>query len=266
MRRKKLLHLLATLLVIITIIPATVKAQNLTVKGTVKDALGNPLQGVSVKVKGTSSGISTGANGTFSLPVTGTSSSLEFSYVGFKTKTVAVKGEDNITVVLQESPSQLADVVVVGYGTQKKSNLTGAVASIGNKDFKNQPVTNLASSIQGKLSGINVTSPSGTPGAGLLVSIRGAQNPLYVVDGIPMLSESNSALSTSFNTTGEEVGQGQNISSISDINPDDIESIEILKDPSAAAIYGSKKESQGKRRSGLICTPVFRKWQRKLIS
>ncbi len=275
MRRKKLLILLLKMLVVIALVPATTKAQNFTVKGTVKDPLGNPLQGVSVKIKGTGSGISTTSNGTFSLPVTETNSLLEFSYVGFKTTIVSVKGDDNLNVILQESPSQLADVVVVGYGTQKKSNLTGAVASIGNKDFKNQPVTNLTSSIQGKLSGINVTSPSGTPGAGLLVSIRGAQNPLYVVDGIPMLSESNSALSTSFNTTGEEVGQGQNISSISDINPDDIESIEILKDPSAAAIYGSrasngvvlvttKKGKSGKSQIGFNVYTGFQKVAKKI--
>jgi len=116
-------------------LPIAVTAQNATLKGTVKDALGNALQGVSVKVKGSSSGTSTDANGVFSLPGTSPSSSLEFSSVGFKTQTVPVKNAADVTVILQESPSQLADVVVVGYGTQKKSNLTGAVASIGNKDF-----------------------------------------------------------------------------------------------------------------------------------
>ena len=240
MTNKTVLHCISILLIIFLLSPAILKAQSYTVKGSVKDATGNVIASVSVNVKGKSSGTSTIADGSFSLQVPATNSILEFSSVGFKNKSVELKGEENIVVILQESSSQLADVVVVGYGTQKKSNLTGAVASIGNKDFKNQPVTNLASSIQGKLSGINVTSPSGTPGAGLLVSIRGAQNPLYVVDGIPMLSESNSSLSTSFNTTGEEVGQGQNLSSIADINPDDIESIEILKDASSAAIYGSR--------------------------
>ena len=138
--------------------------------------------------------------------------------------------------------SELKEVVVVGYGTQKKSDVTGAISSIKNKDFRDQPVSNLAVSIEGKLSGINVTQPSGTPvkAAGLLVSIRGSINPLYVVDGVPMLSESNSSLNTSYDLSGASVGDGQNISSISDINPDDIESIEILKDASAAAIYGSR--------------------------
>ena len=224
------------------VLPFVSFAQNQKLQGIVKDQQGNPLQGVSVSVKGESNSIGaiTAADGSFSLLLANANSKLTFSIVGYTQKSVDVKDKTNVIIILQESASQLADVVVVGYGTQKKSNLTGAVASIGNKDFKNQPVTNLASSIQGKLSGINVTSPSGTPGAGLLVSIRGAQNPLYVVDGIPMISESNSSLSTSFNTSGEEVGQGQNISSISDINPDDIESIEILKDASSAAIYGAR--------------------------
>ncbi len=237
----KLQHFVVAIFLLL-LFPFVSFAQNFVVKGIVKDQQGNLLQGVSVSLKGAgkSTGTSTAADGSFSLQLPGANSSLEFTIVGYKHKKFEVKGQSNVIIVLQESASELADVVVVGYGTQKKSNLTGAVASIGNKDFKNQPVTNLASSIQGKLSGINITSPSGTPGAGLLVSIRGAQNPLYVVDGIPMISESNSSLSTSFNTTGEEVGQGQNISSISDINPDDIESIEVLKDASSAAIYGAR--------------------------
>jgi TonB-dependent starch-binding outer membrane protein SusC len=127
---------------------------------------------------------------------------------------------------------------VVGYGAQKKSVVTGAIASVKNKDFKDQPVVNIASAIQSKVSGVNVTSPSGTPGAGLLVSIRGASNPLYVVDGVPIISESNSAITNSYDLDGNVTGQSQNISSIADINPNDIESVEILKDASAASIYG----------------------------
>ncbi len=272
----KLIHGLVAFLIFI-VIPFASFAQNYLLKGVVKDMQGNPVQGASVSLKGTNKniGTTTGADGSFSLQIPASNSSIEISIVGYKSKTVEVKEETTIVVMLQESPSQLGEVVMVGYGTQKKSNLTGAVASIGNKDFKNQPLSNLANSIQGKLSGINVTSPSGTPGAGLLVSIRGAQNPLYVVDGIPMLSESNSSLSTSFNTTGEEVGQGQNLSSISDINPDDIESIEILKDPSSAAIYGArasngvvlvttKKGKSGKTQTGFNMYTGFQQVARKI--
>lgn len=135
---------------------------------------------------------------------------------------------------------ELDEVVVVGYGTQKKANVTGAVSSLKADEFKDQPVSNLASSLQGKMTGINVSTPSGTPGAGLLVAVRGANNPLYVVDGVPMLSESNSQISTSFDANGTSVGSGQNLSSIADINPNDIESIEVLKDAAAASIYGAR--------------------------
>ena len=222
------------------LLPVIIQAQTIPLKGTVKDAEGKAISGASILIKGANKGVSSAEDGTFTISLPSNTVTLEVSSVGFKTREITVSGQSTLDIVLQESKSQLNDVVVIGYGTQRKSNLTGAISSINNKDFKDQPVTNLASSLQGKVSGINVTSPSGTPGAGLLVSIRGAQNPLYVVDGIPMLSESNSALSTSFNTNGEDVGKGQNLSSIADINPDDIESIEVLKDASSAAIYGAR--------------------------
>lgn len=215
-------------------------AQEHLVKGVIKDALGNPIPGATIQVKGGAKGTSSGSDGSYSLSLPGINATLIVSYVGFSTMTVEVKGRSVVDVQLTESKTQLSDVMVVGYGTQKKSDVTGAISSIKNKDFADQPVSNVASNIEGKLSGINVTQPSGTPGAGLLVSVRGAQNPLYVVDGVPMLSESNSSLATSYNTSGEVVGAGQNISSISDINPNDIESIEILKDASSAAIYGAR--------------------------
>ena len=220
--------------------PVALFAQNHTVKGVIKDADGRPVAGASIVVKGTTRGVNSGSDGTYTITINSADEVLEVSFVGFAKKTIPVKGRAVIDVELEEVRNQLSDVMVVGYGTQKKSDVTGAISSIKNKDFKDQPVSNLAVSIEGKLSGINVSQPSGTPGAGLLVSIRGAQNPLYVVDGVPMLSESNSSLNTSYNLSGASVGSGQNISSISDINPDDIESIEVLKDASAAAIYGAR--------------------------
>ena len=239
---KKTLRLLFTALTLwlCLIAPNIAHAQDHTVKGTVKDDQGLPVVGASVFIKGTNKGIITGADGGFSIQITNANQVLTISYVGFKTFTASVAGKTTIAIVLEETKSQLNDVIVVGYGTQKKSNLTSAISTISNKDFRDQPVSNLAQSIEGKLPGILVTTPSGTPGAGLLVSVRGASNPLYVVDGIPMISESNSSLSTSYTTDGTVVGQGQNISSISDINPDDIESMQILKDASAAAIYGAR--------------------------
>ena len=237
---KRTMLVLLTMLTLSLTSTTALLAQNLTVKGIVKDAEGKPIVGASVLIKGTTKGVNTGADGSFSIVVNAPNNTLEISSVGFKTQSIAVKGRTTIDVTLEEARSQLSDVVVVGYGTQKKSDITGAISSVRNKEFKDQPVSNLAQSIQGKVAGILVTTPSGTPGAGLLVSVRGANNPLYVVDGVPMLSESNSSLSTSYNTNGDEEGSGQNISSISDINPDDIESIEILKDASSASIYGAR--------------------------
>ncbi|AYL94492.1 SusC/RagA family TonB-linked outer membrane protein [Mucilaginibacter celer] len=239
---KQPLRLLFTVLNIwlCLVAPAIALAQDHTVKGTVKDDQGQPVVGASVFIKGTNKGAITAVDGGFSIAVPAANPVLTISYVGFKTFTANVAGKNTIAIVLEETKSQLNDVVVVGYGTQKKSNLTSAISTISNKDFRDQPVSNLAQSIEGKIPGILVTTPSGTPGAGLLVSVRGASNPLYVVDGIPMISESNSSLSTSYTTDGTVVGQGQNISSISDINPDDIESMQILKDASAAAIYGAR--------------------------
>lgn len=208
--------------------------------GTVTDArTREPLVGATIVVKGTTNGSSTDINGVYRIRAT-REAVLVVSYTGYEAQEVVADANLRADVALPEATSKLEEVVVVGYGVQRKSQLTGAISSIRNKDFKDQPVANLANSIQGRVSGLNVANTSGTPGAGLLVSVRGNQNPLYVVDGIPLLSESSSALSTSFNLQGESVGQGQSLSSVSDINPNDIESIEILKDASAAAIYGAR--------------------------
>lgn len=210
------------------------------VKGTVRAFGSNELlAGVNVIIKETTNGVVTDFDGNYEITANA-EDVLVFSYIGFITKEATVGTNSIINMEMQEDSQQLDDVVLVGYGTQKKSQITGAISSIKNKDFKDKPNANLSSSIQGKVSGLNVTTPSGTPGAGLLVSVRGNSNPLYVVDGIPLVSESNSALSTSFDTDRNIVGKGQNISSVSDINPNDIESIEILKDASASSIYGAR--------------------------
>jgi TonB-dependent starch-binding outer membrane protein SusC len=218
----------------------TAAAQDIAVTGIVRDGeTAEALIGASVSTKTSPRGAVTDVEGRFSLRCPA-DAILVFRYTGYQEQEVAVDGRSNIEVALRPASKVLEDVVVVGYGIQKKSQVTGAISSIRNKDFKDQPVANLANSIQGRVSGLNVTTPSGTPGAGLLVSVRGNQNPLYVVDGIPLLSESNSALSTSFDLQGATTGSGQTLSSVADINPNDIESIEILKDASAAAIYGAR--------------------------
>jgi TonB-linked SusC/RagA family outer membrane protein len=208
------------------------------VVGEVLDQAGEPIPFANIVIKGSIVGVNTDRDGKFLLNLADRNSTLTVSSVGYRTQEVNVEGKNGLTIILEEELSQLGEAVVVGYGSQKKSVITGAISSIKNKEFRDQPVVNLASSMQSKVSGVMVSSPSGTPGAGLLVSIRGTFNPLYVIDGIPIVSESNTALSTSYDLSGNELGQSQSISSVADINPNDIESIEILKDASAAAIYG----------------------------
>ena len=220
--------------------PLGLMAQEIAISGTITDAKTQEvLIGATIAVKGTANGATTDINGKYRLRASPTAT-LVVSYSGYKSYEVDIAGRATVDVALAEAETRIEEVVVVGYGVQRKSQITGAISSVRNKDFKDQPVSNLANSIQGRVTGLNVTTPSGTPGAGLLVSVRGNQNPLYVVDGIPLLSESNSSLSTSFDLQGQSVGSGQNLSSVSDINPNDIESIEILKDASAAAIYGAR--------------------------
>ena len=238
----KSVHFKRILLFTINLVLVCASFGQQVLKGKVTAKSGTPVAGVTVMVKEkTNEATQTDAEGNFTLRVAENSGTIVFSSVGYKNSEAAFSASlTSFAIQLEESVSVLNEVVLTGYIKQKKSDITGAISSVRNKDFKDQPVLNLAQSIQGKVSGILVTSPSGTPGAGLLVSVRGANNPLYVIDGVPMISESNSSLSTSYNTDGDEVGQGQNISSISDINPDDIESIEILKDASSASIYGAR--------------------------
>lgn len=194
-------------------------AQDITIKGEVRDQQGLPLPGVSVKVKGTSQGAMTGANGSFLLKAPA-DAILTFSFIGYKTTEQAIAGKTTLNVTLTDDNNQLNEVVVVGYGTQTKKDLTSAIVSVSSKDIENQPITNAVQAIQGKAAGVQVSSQSGKPGAGITVSIRGntsilaSNSPLYVIDGV-------TSRDASF------------------INPNDIESMTILKDASAAAIYGS---------------------------
>jgi TonB-dependent starch-binding outer membrane protein SusC len=235
MKRSLLLTLLLSFLA------SAIYAQEMTVAGRVTESEnGEPIPGVSVRIQSKNNrGTLTDLEGNYSLKMPG-DETLIFSAVGFSTVEIAVNKQSKLDVTLKPVISTLENVVVVGYGTQKKSQLTGAISSVRADDIKDLPVSNLAASLQGRVSGMNVINPSGTPGAGLLVSIRGYNAPLYVIDGIPQLSESNSALSTSFDLSGNANGQGQTTSSISDINPNDIESVEILKDAASAAIYGAR--------------------------
>lgn len=198
----------------------TLLAQNITVKGNVVDEQKEPLIGVSVKIQGTATGTVTDYDGNFELPNVPPTGKLEFSYVGMKTLVVPVNGRTVINVTMQEDVEMLEEVVVVGYGTMKKSDLTGAIANIKGNEIQNVPVRSAVEALQGKVPGIIVTSTSGSPGASPSVKIRGVgtvngNDPLYVVDGFPQT----------------DIGW---------LNQNDIQSMEILKDASAEAIYGSR--------------------------
>lgn len=196
-------------------------AQNMTVRGKVTDAKGEPLIGVTVQVQGTTSGTVTDANGDFSLPNVPSNSMLEVSYVGMLTQTVAVDGRTSVDVVLQEDTELLEEVIVIGYGTQTRREITGSIANVSEEHF-NKGITRDASDLlQGKVAGLLITSGSGDVTRSSQIRLRGTstlqndQGPMIVIDGIP----------------------GGDMSTVS---PSDIESISVLKDASSAAIYGSR--------------------------
>ncbi|HET8736292.1 MAG TPA: SusC/RagA family TonB-linked outer membrane protein, partial [Pricia sp.] len=200
-----------------------------TVSGTVTDPENIPLPGATVLEKGTTNGTTTDFDGNYTIDVP-EDAVLEISYLGYATHEVSVSGQTTVNAQLAEDATQLEDVVVVGYGTQKKSDVTGSIGSIKSENFNKGVVSNPGQLVQGKISGVNVTSVSGEPGAAQNIVIRGlgsfraGTTPLFVVDGFVI-----------DNTT---TGVGSN--PLNFINPQDIESIDVLKDASAAAIYGAR--------------------------
>jgi len=228
---------LFSLIMLLSFMAFTASAQSIKISGTVKDTKGEIIPGVSVKVKGTSTATLTSDEGKFSLAVPSSQSILIFSFIGYDTKEVTVGNSTNLVVTIQDQNNSLNDVVVVGYGVQKKVNVIGSVATIDAKAIENRPVTNLSSSLGGLSSGVSVRQASGKPGAdGATIRIRGtgtlnSNNALIIVDGI--------------------------VGSMDAVNPNDVETISILKDAAAASIYGSlaangvilittKKGKQGK--------------------
>src|SRR5690606_3009327 len=169
---------------------------------------------------------------------------LVFSYIGMTTREIAYTNQSVINVKLEESFTDLDEVVVIGYGTMQRSDLTGAISSLDAEAIEDQPFYSIDQALQGKVSGITVTQNSGAPGGGVSIRVRGitsltgSNEPLYVVDGVPIEGGDNNE-SFMFSTLGGGNGQTR-VSAMSTINPNDIESIEVLKDASAAAIYGSR--------------------------
>ena len=198
-----------------------VAQQGITVSGTVTDDFDDPLPGVNVRVKGTPIGMITDANGRFQLNVPNAETILVFSYVGFVTVEIPLNGRNTLNVTMTEDYAQLEEVVVIGYGTVAKKDVTTAVSIVSTKDLDERPMVSAAQAIQGKAAGVNVYQPSGTPGADMVIRVRGttsfngSNDPLYVVDGIP-------------------------VDNINFLSPNDIAGMQILKDASSAAIYGSR--------------------------
>ncbi|MBS4061406.1 MAG: TonB-dependent receptor [Bacteroidetes bacterium] len=206
-------------LIIFVLIASNVIGQSRQISGVVKDTKGTPLPGVTVQLVGTTIGTTTNLDGFYQISLT--TEAVRFSYIGFKDQTVQTIGRTSIDVVLEEDVTLLDEAIVIGYGTQKKKDLTTAVAVVDEKALKDRPLISAAEGLQGKAAGVQVIQPSGKPGAGLAVRVRGATSvlagnePLYVVDGFP--------------TTD-----------IRSINPSDISSMSVLKDASSAAIYGAR--------------------------
>ena len=229
----------------IIIVKEKTKSQNKEVSGKVLDSEGNSLPGVTVLIKGTTKGTITDFDGNYSITVPNSENVLVFSFLGFKTQEVVVSNQSIINITLEPSNSELDEVVLIGYGKVKKEDLTGSVGTVDVKGIKNQaPTINIDNALQGQVAGVNVTSNSGQPGAAARVRIRGntsllgSNQPLYVIDGIPVVSETN----IPFSPTGNlGLGTDEGLSTpLGNINAQDIGSISILKDASAAAIYGSR--------------------------
>ena len=202
------------------------------VTGTVKDSKGEPLPGVSVKIKGTTTGTTTDVNGVFRLNLPTGNETLVFSFLGFRTLEVAAKGQTTINVTLSEDTKALEEVVVVGYGTQKKAHLTGSVVDIKASEIEDLPATNLSAALAGRLLGVGVSGGIARPGSAGTITVRNPNpftgkeainSPLYVIDDVIQLDGQGKPDNTLFNS----------------LDPAEIESVSILKD-AAAAVYGTR--------------------------
>lgn len=206
------------LLIEVSLLSAFAQTQ---VSGTVNDVEGEPLVGATVLIKGTNTGSIVDADGQFTIEVIDPNAMLVFSFIGYLTEEVNLNGQTNIDIVLVEDVTRLDEIVIIGYGTQKKRDLTGSVASVSEDRIRDIPVTNLTSALQGSVAGVNISTYQGQPGSNSTITIRGVKSfnatndPLVIIDGIP----------------GGE---------INDIHPDDIKSIQVLKDAAATAIYGAR--------------------------
>lgn len=221
----------------------TVNAQNLRkITGTVKDNNGNALAGATVEVKNAKIVSITNTSGLFSLNIPASENTLHISSVGMKPKEVNIRNINILEIVLEPASQNLNEVVVVGYGSTKRANITSSISSVSAKDIKDLPVAGIDQAIQGKVSGVTVMNNSGQPGGGVSIKVRGvttinSNDPLIVIDGVPFVSNTKS--NAGYAGLGGSDGQTGN-SVMATLNPNDIESIDVLKDASAQSIYGSQ--------------------------
>ena len=224
------------LLLFIFLGPLILEAQTQRLSGKVVAAVNQEgLPGVNVVLKGTAKGSVTDIEGSFTVEVT-LGTTVVFSFVGYKTQELVYNGQSNVTIQLEEAANELSEIVVVGYTSVSKKDITGAISTVNADDLKNLSINGLDQALQGQVAGVQVTQSSGTPGGGVSVRIRGATSisagnrPLYIIDGIPV--ETGELSSRGFG--------GQNDNALSLLNPNDIESYNILSDASAKALYGSR--------------------------
>src|SRR5690554_2412887 len=234
-------RLCCILILQLVFLPAFAFPQQQPITGTVTNASG-ALPGVSITIKGTTTGTLTGENGYYSLRAT-QGDMLVFSFIGYKTVEIPVNDQLIIDVVLEQDATLLDEIIInAGYYSVKDRERTGSIARVTAKDIEKQPVSNPLAAMQGRMAGVNITQSTGVPGGGFDIQIRGKNSlradgntPLYIVDGIPFGTENLGSTSTSAG-----ILPGNGLSPLNSINPADIESIDVLKDADATAIYGSR--------------------------
>ena len=222
-------------------------AQEKRITGKVLDAqTQQPLQGVTINVKGTNTTVVSNSDGSFSIVAPSSTSTLVVSYVGFNAQEIKVGDQTSLNVVMATNNSPLDDIVVVGYGTQRKRDVTGAMTSLRPEDLNKGVVLTPQQMLQGRAAGVNVTANSGRPGGAAAIRVRGGTSisannePLYVVDGVPLSLSNNRQSTIGTNAGNLQIFNQEGVNPLNSINPADIASIEILKDASATAIYGSR--------------------------
>ena len=236
--------LLFTMAMLITVCYG-LRAQQKVITGKITDENGSELPGVNVLLKGTSLGTVTDQSGAYSLsiPDSEAAGTLVFSFIGYLSEEQAINNQTTVNIQMMPDIQTLSEVVVVGYGTQRREDISGAVSSVKASELPQVANTSIDNLLQGRAAGLNLTQRSAQPGGGLNVNIRGAispngnNTPLYVIDGVPVLNNGTAEPSLNDSNLGYYGGVDRN--PLSSINPSDIESIDILKDASATAIYGS---------------------------